>query len=142
LIIVRFNKSVPEDKRDLNLLDKFHAESEGILLFAIEGLKRLINNHFNFSETQNTKEELKRYRIDSNSVLSFVEELCEITPLGEIARNELYLSYKTYCYDAGLSAVSQKNFNKDLELSYPKIKRSVDRLGKTRTWKGLKLISK
>lgn len=139
LIIIRFSKPVPQERQDAALLDKFAAEADGIFMFAVEGLKRLIQNRYRFSETENTKAELQRYRIDSNSVLSFVEETCELTSDGETERTELFMKYKEYCNNAGLSPVSQKNFNKDLELAYPDIKRSVDRLGKRRTWKGIRL---
>jgi putative DNA primase/helicase len=140
LIIIRFSRAVPEEKRDAELLDKFAAEADGIFLFAVEGLKRLIANKYKFSETDATKAELQRYRIDSNSVLSFVEDNCEIETKAETERGELFIKYREYCHNAGLSPVSQKTFNKDLELSYPQIKRGVDKLGKRRTWKGVKII--
>lgn len=56
LIIVRFNHAVPEEKRDPDLLEKFRMESDGIFLFALEGLRRLMNNHFKFSEMQANRE--------------------------------------------------------------------------------------
>lgn len=139
LIIIRFSKPLPVDKRDADLLDKFRSEADGIFMFAVEGLKRLIANQYSFSETQATKEELQRYRIDSNSVLSFVEDCCMMETGAETVRDELFMKYKEYCHNAGLSPVSQKNFNKDMENGYPAIKRGVDRLGKRRTWKGIKV---
>jgi putative DNA primase/helicase len=139
LIIIRFSKPVPEKQRDAELLDKFKAESDGIFMFAVEGLRRLIANKFKFSETEKTRTELQRYRVDSNSVLSFIEDNCTVSPDFEIERNELFERYKDYCKAAGLSAMSQKSFNKDLELANPNIKRSVDKLGKRRTWKGIKI---
>lgn len=70
LIIIRFAQPVPEEKRDAELLDKFAAEADGIFLFAVEGLRRLIANKYRFSETEATRSEVQRYRVDSNSVLS------------------------------------------------------------------------
>jgi len=139
LIIIRFSKPVPEEKRDAELLDKFAAEADGIFLFAVEGLRRLIANKYKFSETAATRAEVQRYRVDSNSVLSFVEECCQIEQDVEIERGELFARYREYCQTAGLSPVSQKTFNKDFELGYPCVKRSVDRLGKRRTWRGIRI---
>jgi len=139
LIIIRFSRPVPEERRDAELLDKFAAEADGIFLFAVEGLRRLIANKFKFSETEATKAEVQRYRIDSNSVLSFVEDSCSLAPDAEAVREELFNHYREYCKNAGLSAVSQKTFNKDLEMAYPAVKRGVDRLGKRRIWKGIRL---
>lgn len=139
LIIIRFAKPVPQERRDPALLDKFAVEADGIFMFAVEGLKRLVDNGFRFSETPNTKAELQRYRIDSNSVLSFVEDCCKLSPDAEAERSEIFEKYREYCRNAGLSPVSQKTFNKDLEMAYPDLRRSVDKIGKRRTWKGVRL---
>lgn len=139
LIIIRFAKPVPQERRDPALLDKFAVEADGIFMFAVEGLKRLIDNGFRFSETPNTKAELQRYRIDSNSVLSFVEDCCKLSPDAEAERSEIFEKYREYCRNAGLSPVSQKTFNKDLEMAHPDLRRSVDKVGKRRTWKGVRL---
>lgn len=139
LIIIRFAKPVPQEHRDPALLDKFVAEADGIFMFAVNGLKRLIAQDFRFSETPNTKAELQRYRIDSNSVLSFIEDCCKLSPDAESERKEIFDKYKDYCRNAGLSAVSQKTFNKDIEMAYPDLRRSVDKVGKRRTWKGIRL---
>jgi putative DNA primase/helicase len=139
LIIIRFTQPVPEGKRDAELMDKFAAEADGIFLFAVDGLRRLIINKYRFSETEATRSEVQRYRIDSNSVLSFVEDCCAITPDAETERGELFNHYREYCRNAGLSPVSQKTFNKDFELAHPGVKRGIDRLGKRRVWKGIRL---
>jgi len=139
LIIIRFSQPVPEEQRDAELLDKFAAEADGIFLFAVEGLRRLIGNKYRFSETEATRAEVQRYRVDSNSVLSFVEDCCKLAPDAETERGELFNHYREYCRNAGLSPVSQKTFNKDFEIAYPGVKRGVDRLGKRRVWKGVGL---
>ena len=46
LIIIRFDHAVPENKKDPDLLDKLRLEADGIFLFALEGLKRLIKNRY------------------------------------------------------------------------------------------------
>lgn len=68
-----------------------------------------------FSETDRTRAELQRYKIESNSVLSFVDEFCEVKKDVESMRDELFVRYKEYCNNAGLKAVSQANFNKEIE---------------------------
>lgn len=137
LIIVRFNHSVPEDKRDPELLEKFRCEADGIFLFALEGLKRLMNNHFQFSETKANREELQKYREDSNSVLAFVRDCCELKMDAEVGRAEFFDRYKSYCDSCGLTPFSQQNFNNELEANYPTVVRATDKLGKRRTWRGI-----
>ena len=140
LIVIRFSKSVPLNQRDPQLLDKFAAEADGILLFAIEGLKRLIAHDFQFSESAKSHAELEQYRIDSNSALSFVADMCEVRPDAEIERMELYTAYREYCRTAGLVPYSQKAFHRDLETHYPTIRRAADRLGRRRTWRGIQVV--
>jgi putative DNA primase/helicase len=137
LIIIRFDKPVPKNKRDPNLREKLAVERDGILMWSLAGLKRLIANSYEFSETDRTRAELQRYRVESNSALSFVEEYCELAEDGVAVRDDLYSKYKEYCSNAGMKPLSQGNFNKEIESNCQGIKRSRDRLSKRRTWKGI-----
>ena len=74
LILIRFDHAVPEDIKDPNLLEKLRNEADGIFLFALEGLRRLIGNNYKFSVTERNNRELDQYREESDNVLSFVGE--------------------------------------------------------------------
>ncbi|WKY49084.1 phage/plasmid primase, P4 family [Eubacteriaceae bacterium ES3] len=137
LIIVRFDHAVPENSKDPELLDKLQLEADGIFLFALEGLKRLINNHYRFSETNVNKEELQQYREESNSVLSFVKECCLVEVSREVGSTELFNAYKGYCEECGLKPFSQKAFVRQLLDTIPGTERGVDSLGKRRIIKGI-----
>lgn len=137
LIIIRFNNAVPPEKRDPNLLEKLSAERDGIFMWALTGLKRLIANSYLFSETAATRAELQRYRVENNSVLLFVEEYCEFSEKRESLRDELFVRYREFCIGAGLKPVSQTGFNKEMESCFLSITRSRDKVSKRRTWKGI-----
>jgi putative DNA primase/helicase len=137
LIIIRFDKSVPEDRRDPNLREKLSVERDGILMWSLAGLKRLIANSYQFTETDTTRAELRRYRIESNSVLSFAEEFCKIDAAKTTLRDELFMHYREYCHNAGMKPMSQGMFNKELETSQSSIKRGRDKLSKRRVWQGI-----
>jgi putative DNA primase/helicase len=139
LLIIRFDKSVPKERRDPNLREKMAAERDGILTWALEGLKRLVANSYTFSETERTAAEIQRYKVDSNSALLFLEECCEVEDGAECVRETLFDKYKDYCSKNGFKALSQTNFNKDVENSDHRISKAVDKLGKRRTWRGLRL---
>ncbi|MCC8102444.1 MAG: hypothetical protein LIP11_09385 [Clostridiales bacterium] len=49
-------------------------EADGIFTFALEGLRRLMDNHYRFSETQANANELQQYREELDPVLSFVKK--------------------------------------------------------------------
>lgn len=139
LIIIRFDHTVPVEKRDPNLIDKFRAEADGIFLFALEGLRRLMKNHYVFSETETNKAELQQYREESDSVLSFTKECCEMAPAYEVGSTELFNAYKAYCEECGLRPFSQKAFVKQITDTNQQITRSIDKVGKKRTLTGIRL---
>ena len=139
LIIIRFEKTVPVEKRDPSLIEKFHSEAEGILLFAIDGLKRLISRNWIFSETERNRNELVRYKEDSNSVLAFIKDCTVLDETSEVSTMETYNAYKTYCEKCGLSPYSQKNFTQEIRNSCPSLIYGKDKIGRRHTWRGLRL---
>lgn len=140
LIIMRFNRAVPADKMDPALLDKFRLEADGIFLFALEGLKRLMKNRFKFSETNVNIAELQQYRENNDSMLSFVKESCEIDAKAHVSSTELFNAYKVYCEECGLKPYSQKMFVQQLMSAFPNLTRNVDKVGRRRIIEGLMLV--
>ena len=136
LIIVPFNRQIEKSKIDKALKYKFQREKEGILNWALEGLKRLYENNFEFSENELTDGVKKEYKRENNNVISFVEECCELDGLFSCSRIEVYEAYKEFCVEAGLKALSQIKFNKELEGNF-NITRS--RSGKLRLWNGVRI---
>lgn len=136
LIIVPFSRQIEKSKIDKSLKYKFQREKEGILNWALEGLKRLYENNFEFSENELTDGVKKEYKRENNNVISFVEECCEIDSLFSCSRIEIYEAYKEFCVEAGLKALSQIKFNKELEGNF-NITRY--RSGKLRLWNGVRI---
>ncbi|WP_338854120.1 DNA primase family protein [Clostridium perfringens] len=136
LIIVPFSRQIEKSKIDKALKYKFQREKEGILNWALEGLKRLYENNFEFSENELTDGVKKEYKRENNNVISFVEECCELDGLFSCSRIELYEAYKEFCVEAGLKALSQIKFNKELEGNF-NITRSRNR--KLRSWNGVRI---
>lgn len=138
LIIIRFAKAVPPEKRDPNLLEKLAVERDGIFMWALIGLKRLIASSYLFSETEATRVELQRYKVENNSALSFVEECCVFDEKAECIREELFQQYREYCGKNGLKAMSQANFNKDIEGLGERVERGFERVSRRKTWRGIR----
>ena len=129
-----------QDIKDPNLLEKLRNEADGIFLFALEGLRRLIGNNYKFSVTERNNRELDQYREESDNVLSFVGECCELGEGFDYGSTELYNAYKGFCDDSGVKPYSQKNFVKQLMANFPGLERGVDKLGKRRIITGLRFI--
>jgi len=141
LIIIRFQRSVPKDKRDHSLREKLAAESDGIFMWALVGLRRVMNNGYRFNETAATRAELEKYRTESSSSLSFADMYLTLDEEAISVRDEVYNTYKEFCNEAGFKSMSQTIFNRDIEAQYPTIQRSRDKVSKRRVWTGLRYIA-
>ncbi len=140
LIIIKFNHQIPADKKDPNLFDKLLSEADGIFLFALEGLRRLIKNNYIFTTTNENDEYLKQYKEESDSILSFVSECCKLDNAFEVNPTELYASYNQYCEDSNLKPYAFISFCKKIIVQYPNIE-SVRINGKQgRRFKGIKFV--
>ena len=138
LILIRFSRSVPKQKRDAGLREKLATESDGIFMWALEGLRRLMSNGYCFTETAATMAELEKYKTESSSSLSFASGYLAAEDGAVVARDEVYERYKAFCNDSGFKSLSQTMFNRDIEAQFPEIQRGRDRLSKRRTWTGLR----
>jgi putative DNA primase/helicase len=139
LIIVRFDRAIPMDKRDVHLKDKLKEEQDGIFMWALEGLKRLLKNNYAFSESERSREELKKYRTESNSILSFVQDNCVLKEKKLIELKELYKEYRQYCEESGLTSVSQKRFSKELQENCEEITATKDSVSRRVVFRGIGL---
>ncbi|MDL2317711.1 phage/plasmid primase, P4 family [Eubacteriales bacterium OttesenSCG-928-A19] len=139
LIIIPVERIIPAEKRDSSLLDKMALECDGILMWALDGLRRLMANNYVFSETALTNHELQRYRVESNSALSFADECCQLLPDVECSREEMFLAYREYCTKNGLKAMSQTTFNREIEAMSEDIHRGLDKKSRRKIWVGIRL---
>ena len=139
LTIIRFKHPVPKEKRDHALVDKFRMEADGIFMFALEGLKRLMANGYHFSETEVNALELQQYREESDSVLSFVKECCELDESYGVGSTELFNRYKVYCEEGGLKPFAHRTFVGNLMATFASVAKGRDATGKRRIIKGLRL---
>lgn len=139
LIIIRFSHSVPKEKRDPMLLNKFRGEADGIFSFALEGLRKVINNEYRFDETEKNRAELQQYKEDSDSILSFVSECCTVKAGAETGSTRLFDLYKKYCEESGMKPYSQRKFVTGVTEAFPETERSIDKTGKRRTIKNIQI---
>jgi len=106
--------AVPQE----NLLQEMTSPRElsGILNWALEGLKRLIDHSFHFSSELTIEETHEKYLALSNTVHAFVSEGCEITgdPTDKIDKDELYKAYSAFCKKKNLAPLSYSWFFRKL----------------------------
>lgn len=95
-------KKKPLDREDDPFLaDKLVAEVEGIFLWCLDGLRRLIANNYRFSESNRTKDNREQARRDADNVLLFLrsEGYIRLKADSTITSADLYAIYCIWCND-------------------------------------------
>lgn len=115
LLIIPFSQIISDDEIDLNLAKKIIAsELPGIFNLIIEGMKRFREQE-KFTNSLIIKDESEKYRRDSNSVLSFIdEENYIISDRQDMRISAFYQAYRIYCNDNGFYPFNSKKFNQQL----------------------------
>ena len=111
-IILTAKEREPGRIDDRFLAEKLKAETEGIFLWCLEGLKRLIRNNYEFTISDTAKSNLEEAISDSNNIPRFLESegYFRFKADGQITSKELYALYELWCDENSGKAVSPKSF--------------------------------
>ena len=116
LLIIPFKQKIDPKKADPELSKKLRSELPGILLWAIEGLKRLITNGKKLSKSPVIEAMEQEYKETTDSVAMYLEYY-QYHPDNQSEQGimSLYNEYKRYCEDNRLVAETKANFKMKLE---------------------------
>lgn len=89
VIVLPFTQRIETAKQDKDLSIKLHAEASGILNLALEGLKRLRKNGYNFSESEAMKATKKRLLSNQTPIDEFTSTQLEVADGYRQDANEL-----------------------------------------------------
>lgn len=108
-LIIPCDNVIPVDKRNPNLLNILLKEKEGIVLWAISGLKNLMNNNFKISEGQKSKDANEQYRANNDTLHRFISENYEVTGAksDRVKAGVFEEQYLKFCEENGLTALSK-----------------------------------
>lgn len=115
-ITIRVKEKSQNRVDDRNLSAKLSEETEGIALWCLEGLKRLIKNEFHFTISERTLQNQAELRREEDSILDFFESEGYITfDKNAIATTkELYEAYCLWGNDNLIKIRSESSFSKEL----------------------------
>lgn len=126
LLIVSFKHQFLDDDpaRDPHLEDKLTAELSEIFHWSLVGLHRLLERG-RFTDCNETRDNLRRYRRLNNPVLCFVDDECELVQ-GELGveKAELYSKYVVYCKASGYFPHGREGFFRELYSAISTLKTS------------------
>jgi putative DNA primase/helicase len=111
-IILSVKEKDSNRKDDPYIAEKMCAEAEGIFLWALEGLQRLIANDYRFTVSQAAQENMEAAVSDGNNVIEFLqsEGYIRFKADYEVSSKDLYAVYKMWCEDNAVGSLSAKSF--------------------------------
>ena len=105
----------PEElKRNPNTKDELLKEFPGIFNWAMRGLRRLINQDYNFTHSEKADEVLALYAREINPVCDFTNEVIETNKKSEVTQDNLYNAYIIWAKRNGEKVDNKRRFMKDL----------------------------
>jgi putative DNA primase/helicase len=142
LLLVMANDFYGREQHDLG--NQLMTELPGILLWALDGLERLMEWGV-FTAPKSSRDSLAEMHHLVSPIRGFVEECCRLSGKHEVAVNELFAAYRTWCENHGVKTSSTQVFGRDLRAAFPKLRIAQHRNDegvRERYYVGLRLISK
>ncbi len=128
MIILRFNRAIPQEEMDKELLDKLLEEIDVIFSLAAKELMQLMKNGYRFSEPADSLEYKAIIKSSLISVDEFLREECEFVPESREYLKTLWGSYLDFCDNNGYEVkMSTLQFSQKL-LEYPELERKKFRI--------------
>lgn len=125
-IIIPFNVTISDAEKDPYLSKKIISdELPGVFNLVLEGMRRLLKQK-SFTKSEIVDDEIKKYRKESSSILSFLDDENFVkSSHSKIPSETFHMLYKDYCQKNGFSAFSSKKFNAQLRVAGFNIERST-----------------
>lgn len=117
LIYLPFNRSVPKEKQDRTLPEKFQKEKNAIVSKALLYAKKLILDDFQFPTTYQIDRRMLEWQgRNCFTIDAFISDccICGENKRGETVDN-LYKAYEVYCDDTSFMAETRYTFKRFLE---------------------------
>lgn len=122
-LILTTKRKPPDRIDDPNLSEKLCEEMEGIFLWAMAGLLRLVKNNFQFTESSRAKLNREMVKKDANNIELFLESKGYIVrdPERSISSKDLYAVYCTWCDENAYPPMKRKTFVEYLSANEEKL---------------------
>ena len=98
------------------IAEKMCAEAEGIFLWCLEGLRRLISNDYRFTLSERARENMAEAVSDGNNAVDFMrsEGYIRLKADAEASSRDVYAVYKLWCEDNVLHPLSARSLSAHL----------------------------
>lgn len=120
LKIVPFTAYIPPEKQDKNLKSKLLAEKDGILMWALEGLKKY--QAVGLDMPQAVKEATEEYKVEMDILGQFLEEAMEESKEDRVNSSCLYQNYCEWADKNNVYKMTLTKFGLEVSKRYNKVK--------------------
>ena len=155
MLFVPFDKTIPIDRQNPELVDELAKELPGIFNWAYEGLRKLTgagpaspdsglprgeaegqtSRGGRFIEPKRCKEAIGEYRRDTNPARVFLEEnYIEGFDFEGVPCGEVYQSYVAWCAQNGYHPLNANNFGKEVKRAFTGVAKEQRRQNGRRVW--------
>lgn len=138
-MILPFNQRFGGENQDVHLFEKLQSEIDGILNWALEGLKRLQEHQYQFSHCSAIEKTMEHYAQSQNPTQEFFHDSYEKKAGGKIQRSEIYADYQSWATRNGMEVVSLQAFWSMLKITAAEPNSGID-LSDERKIKGIKYL--
>jgi putative DNA primase/helicase len=134
MVLIEFKYTVPDHQVDPDLLEKLKEESDGILSWIVAGAVRWHEEGLD-DPPESVKKATQDYRIEMDTIGSFLDEFCFIDPNAITSAKLLYEEYTKWAEENGERAKSQRMLG--LRLKDRKFEQVRDTKTGRFLWKGI-----
>lgn len=118
ILVVPFDVVIPEAERDTELGTKLRLEADGILTWAVHGLRDYLGG--GLDAPQSVRVATDAYQARSDAVGRFITEACHTTPAVQSTTTQLYEGWQRWAAMEGVEAMSMPAFGNSLDAKgYP-----------------------
>ncbi len=110
LVYLIFNKEIQEDEIDLELEGKLLKEKNVIFSLALDRLKVLIEDKYDFKMAPIAEEHIRHRRYLIHTAESFLDEKCKLSKSCKVTKCALFAAYKAFCKANALKADGRNTF--------------------------------
>ena len=110
LVYVMFTREIPDEEIDLELESKLLDEKDAIFSMALDSLRDLITEKYDFRMSAAAEEHLIHRRFLIHSAESFLQERCSLSEKGRVSKVTLYDAYKVFCDANALKPETRNRF--------------------------------
>ncbi len=123
LQILKFADTIDRKNFILDMKDRLWKERDAIMSLAISNGNEILRNNFDFTEDPDTQSIIENYKLTTNSVKAFVNDVTYVirSDDGAAYMKEIYARYKQFCNDQLVKVASEDLFHSQLvELGFIK----------------------